>query len=386
MSRANSVLFKPIQIGHITLKNRFVRSATHEGLATENGNPSKALLDLMMAFAESDVGLIIPGVFGISRQHVYLPNQSMMNHTINAAKWASTTEKIKKAGSGIIFQLNNSMAQPNPDKPDEIIPLPSPIEGLPTRAFTIADIEDKIQLWRNAATHSYKAGAQGIQLHCAHSSPLSKFLSPYYNKRTDQYGGSPENRIRIVKEIIHEIRASIPKDFIISIKLNGNDYLPGGITPKDASYYVHLLKNDVDLFEISAGNGNKTNSSRSIYYEKPLVHKVPKEERAALLENVKKTMTPFEEAYNLEACKVIREKNPDVKLALVGGMRSFDVMQKAVESGVADLVSMSRPFIRDPYLVRRLRYGTIDAPTCINCNACLVNLTRGVYCRVKADP
>ena len=240
--------------------------------------------------------------------------------------------------------------------------------------LTNAEIEDIIEEFADSAVLAHKTEADGVQLHCAHGYLLSEFLSPALNKRTDKWGGSEMNRLRIVKEIIEEIRKRVSKDFPIAIKMNGNDHIKGGVTPDMAAIYVKSLVDDVDFFEISCGisgnyiirsRGGKSNHS----------NKKPEDETTKHV--------PFTDMYNLDALKVIRKAVPNANLALVGGISRLSDMEKLVTDGLADVISMSRPFVNDPYLVYRLKIRLIERVNCLFCNGCIKDMEDGLYCHVK---
>jgi 2,4-dienoyl-CoA reductase-like NADH-dependent reductase (Old Yellow Enzyme family) len=384
MSRANSVLFAPETIGHHTIKNRFMRSATNEYLATRDGTPRRELRDTIVSFAMNDVGLIVTGCMYIGNDGRRAFTQSGMCTPEQSKSWKSINDEVHKHGSKILFQLSHAGPSGNA-KCNNGIPVGVPTSfHKRTRTLTKAEIGDVIEQFKNAAGHAYRSGADGVQLHAAHGYLLSCFLSPALNRRNDEYGGSFENRMRIVEEIVGEIRKSLPGSFLLSIKMNGDDCRKGGLTPYDAAKIVNKLQRSVDLFEISGGSSGMF-SIRSNLDEKAVVKGAKKENREAILERSRKATkdSPFFENYNLASCKIIRELNPTAKLALVGGLRKFTEMEKIVNSGTANLCSLSRPFIKDSSLVKRFRVGTIDEPTCTNCGSCILNLEGGMFCHTK---
>ncbi|OHS93692.1 NADPH dehydrogenase [Tritrichomonas foetus] len=382
MLRGNSVLFSPTRIGSITLKNKFMRSATYEGLGSTDeksfGDPRQELLNMMVELSRNDVGLIVPGFSAVSRRGMFHNDMNLLNKVHQAEKWTSAIEEIHKNGSKLFFQL--CFCSDQKDDTDGRIISVSSFDPKSQRELSQADIDDLITMYSHSAYLAKRAGADGIQLHCAHKQILSHFLSPSLNHRSDKYGGSTENRVRIVKEIINEIKSINGKEFPVTIKMNGNDYIPDGVTPEIAAEHVHHLINDVDMFEISCSLGGKMNSARNIIHEKSLFHKVPKNEQEGLLKAAKELTSPFFEAFNLDSCKVIREKNPNATISLVGGLRNFSKMEEVVNSGLCNIVSMSRPFLQDPAIVRKFKEGTKSKSGCINCSSCLLKMKNGVYC------
>ena len=379
MKRSSSVLFSPYSLGHVTVKNRFMRSATNEYLANEEGVPNQQWKDLMIAFARNNVGLIVSSCCYIANEGKRSFKQTGMCRSFHANSWKPVINEMHKFGAKFIVQLYHAGIYANPDcNGGKTIGVPTKMNDA-THTMTKAEIEDTILKFRNAADLAYHAGADGVQLHCAHGFLLSNFLSPAQNHRNDEYGGSLQKRMRIVEEIIGEIRHTLPASFLLSIKINGNDDLPGGNTPNDIAQIVERLQHSVDLFEISAGA-----SIKSTLNEKYLLKGAKPENREKILAAAKESTSkfPYKENYNLDACKIIRERNPHAKLALVGGLRKFSTMEKIVNDGTANIISLSRPLIRDPALIMRFKAGTIDESNCINCGACTFNQDKGMYCHV----
>lgn len=375
MLREKSILFSPLRIGNTVLPNRFMRSATFEGRSDEKGYPKASLLKMIKELALGEVGLIVPGFVYPMKKCQVVAGQTGMYTPSHAEAWRSTIEAIhQETKSKIIFQLCHGGSKSSPKITGVAAEAPTAMNSN-TRQMTISDIEQTIQSFIEASINLKKCGADGVQLHCAHGFLLSAFLSPYLNHRHDDYGGSPENRIRIVKEIAEGIRKANGPDFFISAKINAEDYddddYEGGITPCICSWYISQLPM-INLFEISAGIGKKTYAAR-IRYDRKLFNKMIKPPEAAI-EAIKKAKAassgvPYHEGYNIESVKKIRKLVPNAKLAVVGGLRKYDTMNKVVKAGIADIVSMSRPFLRQPNLVKKFK-TTLKESKCISCGLC----------------
>jgi 2,4-dienoyl-CoA reductase-like NADH-dependent reductase (Old Yellow Enzyme family) len=212
-------------------------------------------------------------------------------------------------------------------------------------------IDDFIQGSRRAK----HAGFDGVQLHLAHGYLLSSFLSPYTNKRKDEWGGSLSNRVRIVTDIIKGIKRLLGKEFPVIVKLNSSDFLPSGIYLKESIEVARILEREgIDGIEVSGGTAEAGQGS------------------------VWKGLRPEEdEGYFVENAYKIK-KELSIPVIGLGGIRSFRIMEKIIEEGKADLISMSRPFIREPFLIRKFHSGEIKKSECISCNKCF-NL-RGIKC------
>jgi 2,4-dienoyl-CoA reductase-like NADH-dependent reductase (Old Yellow Enzyme family) len=210
--------------------------------------------------------------------------------------------------------------------------------------------------------------------------------APAFNRRTDQLGGIIENRARIVREILIEIRKISPK-IATSIKFNGEDFVEGGITPPIAPDVIRPLLDVVDLFEVSCGMGTRLHGIRSHFIPKALIRGVSPEKHERLLQAAKASLegTEFAEEYNRAAAEAIRAAFPGATLARVGGNRQFAKMEQLVTGGVADLVSLSRPLLKNPYLVRDFLEGRATKSDCWNCGACILNIEEGVFCHTNGS-
>jgi 2,4-dienoyl-CoA reductase-like NADH-dependent reductase (Old Yellow Enzyme family) len=260
--------------------------------------------------------------------------------------------------------------------------------------MTEAQIEEVVEAFGQAGRRAVEAGADGIQLHAAHGYLISQFLSPFYNDRDDKWGGTTENRFRFLKEIYDRVREEMPEGMPLLAKINGHDYIDGkGITPQLASQYAGwLVELGIDGVEVSCGTylespwntarGNLPVREISLafpWWQKPLV-------KTILNRDVGKF--PVKDGYNLALAEAIRGSLNGVPLLVAGGMRRVSHMELVLEQGQADLISMSRPFIREPYLVKHVREGKTDTAACESCNQCLAAQLNdmAVKCYCKGFP
>jgi 2,4-dienoyl-CoA reductase-like NADH-dependent reductase (Old Yellow Enzyme family) len=373
LTRRASPLFDPIQVGPLSLPNRFMRSATCEGLVDSSGAQLPGLHSLIVALAQGEVGLVVPGFVAVSKTGVATPGQAHFYSDALAAPWGRTVAAVHRTPSKIVFQVCHAgskvPAQYRGDSP------PISPSGIPpqSRELTAAEIADIAQDFLLCAKRLNYVGADGIQFHAAHGFLLSEFLSPALNRRTDKYG---QDRARLLYEIAAEVKRAVGQDFFISAKINGDDHVAGGVTPRLCGDYVRRLAGVIDLFEISCNVSPKPFAVRaridpaviraaagSQVEEEPLIQRAQK-----AFEGV-----PYSEGYNVEATRGVREIAPRAKLAAVGGIRSFAFMEKIVATGVADIVSMSRPFLRQPDLVKALKNEGKNAE-CVSCGLCILGL------------
>lgn len=386
MSRDGSIVFTPKRIGSMLLQNRFMRSATWEALADEEGRVKDSMINLMETLAYGTVGLIVPGAVYCNRKGQGLKGQSGLCTPDHLRRWTLCVDKVHEYKSKLAFQIIHNGLASDPKLNGGFEPEGPTSFNKNQHELTNAEIEDLIQDFVDSAKMAYQTGADGAQLHAAHGYLLSGFLSPALNHRKDKWGGSTENRLRIINEIVDEIRKSIPKDaFSLSIKMNGDDCTKGGVTPELAAEYVHLLEDKLDLFEISCGVGPQLFTIRSTIDEASLIRGQKKENHQAIIDNAKEATkgAEFIELYNRYACKIIRKKNPNANLALVGGIRKFTDMNEIIQSGDADIVSISRPFLNDPYFIMRFKANTLDQVLCTSCGACILSTEKGIYCHMK---
>jgi 2,4-dienoyl-CoA reductase-like NADH-dependent reductase (Old Yellow Enzyme family) len=200
-----------------------------------------------------------------------------------------------------------------------------------------------------AAARVQEAGFDGVQIHAAHGYLLSEFLSPFYNKRNDQYGGSLENRARLLLEVVHNIRDKVEDRFPVMVKMNSQDFVTGGLTVEEMLEVASMLASaGIDAIELSGG----TRYSGDYVPVRP-----------------GKLDTENKEVFYLEAAKKFKERLR-VPLMLVGGIRSYAVAERIIREGIADYISLSRPLIREPDLVNRWKSGDTGKARCLSDNLC----------------
>jgi len=359
-----SVLFQPIKIGVMTVKNRFVRSATHDWLGEPDGAVSEKEIALYKTLAENEVGLIISAYSYM--QHP-LARASANQNALYSDEFIEGYRKIAEAvhpyGAKFIIQVVHGGRQTSPALIEGQKPVaPSPVAKEEKRLPRELGPEEIVQIiddFAAAMVRAESAGADGVQIHIAHGYLLSAFISPYTNRRQDQWGGSLENRFRIIAEIISKAKERLRPDFPILVKLNSTDGFagPGYLTLEDVVLIAKKLEElGVAAIEVSGGIQEARDSISAV--------------------NIK---NPEQEAYFRAAARAIKE-SVKIPVILVGGLRSYSVMEEIVKSGAADMVALCRPFIREPDLVRQMKNGSPKA-TCISCNACFN--PRGAYCYYK---
>jgi 2,4-dienoyl-CoA reductase-like NADH-dependent reductase (Old Yellow Enzyme family) len=394
-----SLLNSPKKIGNLELPNRFVNSATYESMAKETGEVSNEYIKRYGKLAKGGVGLIITGLMHVHASGHGYKYQAGIHHDSMIGGLKKLTDAVHQAGGRIAFQLahcgrqtTKKMAGQRPLGPSSLGR--DPMNFVKPKEMTEDEISEMIKAFWAAAKRAVEAGADGVQLHAAHGYLISEFLSPFFNIRTDSWGGSDENRFRFLKEICQEVKNAVPDGFPVLVKLNTNDYTPKeGITPAlAASYAGWLAESGIDGVEVSCGTTNYSfmNMCRGdvptaeiiqglAWYEKPL---------GRLMIGKMEGKFNLEEGYNLGAAKMIKPVMGDTPLFLVGGMRKVAHMEEVIENNYADFISMSRPFIREPFLANKIKEGKMDKVSCVSCNRCFAGVANNfpVYCYNKGFP
>ncbi|MBI5118553.1 NADH:flavin oxidoreductase [Candidatus Poribacteria bacterium] len=364
-------MFDPIKIKNLNIRNRIARSATYEGMGNHRGEPSRHLAQLYNALAEGGVGLIFTSATMIEKFKLELPPDADMPyptfiHTDEMAEfWKPIVKDVHARGAAIAMQVVHAGRQEAPIVRDGEAPIaPSAVQektyGVVPREITLAEIKDMIENFAQAVRRGKSAGFDAAQLHGGHGYLISNFISPYTNRRTDEYGGDTARRARFIVDIVRRAREFVG-DYPIMIKMNCDDFIPGGLDKDEAARVANIItKAGIDCIEVTGG----------IYESREQMSRkgINKEEKEAYLR-------PYAEALR---------KAVGVPLILVGGVRSPKVIDRILSDGAADMVSLSRPFIREPHLVNRWKQGDLSKATCISCNQCGENtFTQPMRCYVE---
>lgn len=364
----SSPLFQTCFLGRLGLKNRLVRSATWEGMATDDGHCTPDLVRLIRELAQGEVGLIISSHTFVSPEGQAGPRRLSIDDDRFIPGLREMANAAHEGGSKILLQLVHAgvCANSTVTKLDAIGPssLATP-NGPLGRSMTPTEIEQTVAAFVRAAERAQTAGVDGVQIHAAHGYLLSQFLSPYFNKRADEFGGKLENRARIVRAIVERIKAACGNAFPLAVKLNCDDFLDGGLTVDDSVQIAKMVeRSGADALEISGGTGVPTGRFTPVRVGEPR----PEDQ----------------EAYYRDAAKRFKAAIR-VPLILVGGIRSFSVAQQLVDEGIADFISMSRPFICEPNLIARWKSGNTARSACTSCNRCFLRAKEGGAIRCDSN-
>jgi len=367
-------LFKPITIGKVTVPNRIVSTAHGTGFATQEGLFTEKHVQYHGARARGGVGLIV-----IESTYVrppYWPTEAGLARDDQIEGLAKVVTEIHRFGSKVFVQLHHAgrelreavAGQPpcGPSvPPDSWQPLHRiPFDYSPpekARELTIDEIQQIIEDFVGAALRAQKAGADGIEIHGAHGYIVSHFLSPVTNLRKDQYGGSAEGRTRIAREIIAKIKELAGEDFVVGIRINGNDFVKGGITSETAAQQAKFLERaGADYISVSGGFYGSYPATILPMGEPPGIF-------TSLAAKVKETV--------------------DVPIITVGRINDPRLAEQVLREGKADLVGMTRALVADPELPVKAKCNDFgEIRKCIGCLACIDRMMdSGIRCLVNPE-
>lgn len=395
----SSILFSPLSLGPLSIAGRIIKTATSETRATADGYAGQLMLDFYEPMARGGVPLIITGNIYPSLDGKSTPMQMGIDTDAKIAPLKQLVDAVHAHGTKIIAQLNHSGRQVIPTYAGiaEAVSA-SAVKDLSTgtkpRALTVAEIERIVRQFGDAAVRCREAGFDGIQIHAGHGYLINQFLTPYTNKRDDDYGGTFEKRLRLLKEVYHAIRDRVGTGYPVIMKLNGSDYLPlrPGLKTDDLVAIAKAMQDEgLDGVEVSVGQYESGFPMVRGTFQRCLRLMLPGSVRylapwrrfafnafwpiLALIFNL---LFWKREGFNLRYARHFK-KALTMPVICVGGFLTKKAMERAIEDGLCDAVSLGRGFVANPYLVQQLRDGT-KGPKCVNCNACV-----GVIGRMPID-
>lgn len=331
----------------VQVKNRLLKSAMSEALATRDGAATPELNRLYQAWADGGIGLCVTGNVMIDARARGEPGNVVIEDESHLAELSSWAAAATRGGAQCWVQLNHPGKQaPKGLNRETVSPSAVPFRDdmkaffATPRALTDAEVRAVVQRFATAAAIVKKAGFSGVQIHGAHGYLVSQFLSPHHNVRTDAWGGSPENRRRFVLEVYQAMRQAVGAQFPIGIKLNSADFQRGGFTEEESLDTIRALADaGIDLIEISGGT-----------YEAPAMTGVKVGKTPV------KESTRLREAYFLEFAEKARAAVA-TPLVVTGGFRTAAGMAQAIESGAVDMVGLARMLAIEPDAPRKLLTG-----------------------------
>ncbi len=341
-----------------TLANRLAKAAMTEGLAPVDGVPGPELQQLYRLWSEGGAGMLLTGNVIVDAHHLERPGNVIVDRQPDArlhdalSAWA---EAGTVGGNHLWAQISHAgrqtqrLVNPHPKAPSAVkLGLPGGQFGEPV-PLTVDEIQDIVGRFAQCAAALKAAGFSGVQVHGAHGYLMSQFLSPRSNLREDDYGGSLENRARILLDTVREVRAAVGPDFPVAVKLNSADFQKGGFAFEDSLQVSRWLEDaSVDLLEISGGT-----------YEQPKLLGT-----AGMEEEEPQSVAPStaqREAYFVDFARVMQDE-VNIPLMVTGGFRLRDVMERVVGDGSADVVGLGRPMCVMTDAPRRVLEGLRELP------------------------
>lgn len=363
-------LFDQTELSGLKLKNRFIRSATYYGTADEHGHMTEALFRIYEDLAKGGVGTIITGMAAVCGSERLVPHQIGIFNDSFLDEYKKLTAMVHQYKANIVVQLISVGFQKFLSAvPDKVVWVPSVIEeaghnNVAAKAMTQEDIIAIQEAFAEAALRAKTAGFDGIQIHAGHETLLNQFLTPYCNRRIDKYGGSIENRSRMIIETYQKIREKVGLEYPVLVKINCEDFREQGATFEECKYVCQKLAElGINAVEISGGGF----SSR------------PNEGSA-------RTITKGQHPYFLKYAKEIKQLI-HIPVISVGGYRDVSTMTKHLNEDGIDYFALSRPLICESDLINRWQSGNEEPAKCISCNGCLkvnkVGASAAVSCVLK---
>ncbi len=336
-SHKPDMLFEPLTLPcGVILKNRIVKSAMSDSLGDGTGHPTPAQINLYRVWANGRLAVAIIGEVQCAPDYAEKPGNLVLNKASELERFEPLASAGRQNGAQLWVQLGHAgaMAYPPTSKPKGPSALDLP--GLCCEAMSLDEISRLPQEFARTAALAEKTGFGGVQIHAAHGFLLSQLLSPLFNRRTDNYGGSIENRMRLVLEVISAVRASVGPEFPIAIKLNSSDQLEGGLMEDDALKVVAALeRTSLDLIEISGGTYFPSAKSASD----------------------SGGSGPYFAGFTKRARELTGKP-----LMLTGGFKTLFQAEEAIIAGIADVVGLARALAIEPALPNLWQSGQLPEP------------------------
>jgi 2,4-dienoyl-CoA reductase-like NADH-dependent reductase (Old Yellow Enzyme family) len=339
MSKRYPHLFAPLQIGGLTLKNRILQTA-HDKHYSWGGAYTQRDVDYQVERARGGVALVVTGNRAVH------PTSASARSTLGYGAATSAGDRlvvdaVHRHGAAIFAQLGHTGANAADNANDDLranwgpSTFASPINGNGVMAMDVEDIATIVESFATSARVAQTSGFDGVEVHFAHSYLVHQFLSPLYNRRRDDYGGSPENRLRFPSQVVARVRDQLGPGYVLGVRLALSDFVPGGVEVDDAIEIGRALRDaaDVDYFSVSTGGGDKRYMVAT---------------------------SDVADGWLLSKAGAFKSAFPDVPVFVVGGVKEPALAEEALASGMADMVAMTRAQIADPQLVSKILSGRED--------------------------
>jgi 2,4-dienoyl-CoA reductase-like NADH-dependent reductase (Old Yellow Enzyme family)/thioredoxin reductase len=358
-------LFSPGFVGKLELKNRIVMPPMATNFATPDGGVNERHIAYYRRRARGGAGLIVFEHTGIARQGKAFPNMALIDVDGKIPGFRKLTRAVHEEGAKIFIQINHAGRQTLSSITGFPLvapsPIPCPVRQETPRAFSREEISELIRAYADAAGRAKESGADGVEIHMAHGYLLNQFLSPFSNRRADEYGGSPERRLRAPVEVLRAVRERVGTDFPVTCRFSADEYVEGGLRIEDARKIAgELERNGADALHVSACVGASWYLLHPPYYAQEGIF-VP------LAAAVKSAV--------------------GIPVITVGRIRTPDLADRVVSEAKADFVAMGRALIADPDLPAKAEAGRPEEITpCISCNRCALSIRKGaLQCAVNPE-
>lgn len=364
---ANAALLAPGRLGPLVTRNRLVRAGTSETMAAVDGTVTDALLALYTRLAQSGVGTIFTGHLYCHPRGKYVRRQAGIYEDRLVPGLRRIVRSVHDAGGLVLAQLAHAGSQSRVPLIEPLAPsaVPNELTGRTVGAGSIEEIEEAISAFADAAKRAMEAEFDGVHIHAANGYLISEFLSPLTNRREDDWGGDPARRASFALAVVRAVRAVVPRDRALTVKLGVQDASPRGIGVEEAAQVgARLVEEGVDAIEVSCGVMRQASDSAAQYVA------VDRRRAAADLLVHRVLSRPAKEAYFVDWAQALR-RTVETTLIAVGGMRSTETMCRVLEAGDADFIAMARPYIREPDLAAQIAGGRTGLVACTSCNLCL---------------
>ena len=358
-------LFKPIQINGLEIANRIVLPPMATNFGDANGHVTEQVIDYYRERARGGVGYMTIEHTAVRQDGRAFPTMLMIGTDDHVAGFRRLVDAIHREMGKVFIQINHAGRQTTSQTTGHPIVSASavkcPLREETPRALTAAEIDDLVRAFTKAAERVKASGADGVEIHMAHGYILNQFLSPIVNQRSDAFGGSLDNRMRMPLSVLRAVRQVVGPTFPISCRISADEYIPGGLTLSDSQKIAQALEeNGADVIHVSACQSSSPFPLIPHYYleEGAFVH---------LAAGIKSVV--------------------NIPVITVGRIRSPKMADEIIADGKADLVSMGRALIADPYLPRKAEAGQYDEIVpCISCNRCSLSLVKVGSLRCTVNP
>ena len=379
-----SMLFENTNIKTLELKNRLVRSATHEGMSDENGFPTRDLFKLYERLAKGGIGLITTGFAFVCHdgKSPFIGMQAIDSDE-HIPKYRELVEHVHQHGAKIAMQIVHCGRQTTKEAIGMQPLAPSPVKDqslfVKPREMADEDIERILEAFAQASRRVRESGFDAVQIHGGHGFLVNQFLCPHTNRRKDKWGGTLENRMRFVEELYDRCRRQVGDDYPILIKINAYDNMKKGLKIEESVVMAKMMADmGFDGIEVSCGIGEdgfatlRGDVPLDVFLDEWDMYKNKNPLFRFVMRHFgKKLIKPpqLTQAFNRESAKAIKAAI-NIPVFLVGGITDPAAIEQIVESGDADYISLSRALIADPKFPERIRQGSRKTAGCIHCNLC----------------